>query len=330
MPGFGVTDRSSLTGQNRSSTPPLVYIVTLNWNRRDDTLQCLDSCCRQTYPNRRILVVDNGSSDGSALAISTQFPDVEQILNERNLGFARGVNLGIRHALEHGAQYLFLINNDTTLAPDALDLLVEAALSSGAGLTAPKILYASEPEQIWSVGAWRNELTLEITGCRRGQEATELDSRPFEVDFVTACGVLMARDCIEQVGLFDERFFMYYEDLDYCLRAQAAGCRLIAVPRATMWHRVSASSGGSDSPNERYHMALSSVRFFRKHTSGWRWLVVAPYRTGSAIKTVIHLLASGSLRSAQAYVRGLWQGCARDALPPSSDLDVTSSDLVNV
>jgi GT2 family glycosyltransferase len=290
------------------SPSPLAYIITLNWNRRDDTLRCLASCKGLSYPNLRILVVDNGSADDSVAAIGARFPDVEQIENGRNLGFAAGMNVGMRHALDQGAEFLFLINNDTILAPDVLDLLVEAARASGAGVAAPKILYADEPGRIWSVGGWHNRLTLEVTGCRRGQDVAVLGSRAFDVDFVTACGMLVTRHCIEQVGLFDERFFMYYEDADYCLRARQAGCRLIVVPRATMWHAVSASSGGSDSPNERYHMALSSARFFRKHARGWRRLVVVPYRLGSGVKTVVRLLASGQRPSARAYLRGLRHG----------------------
>jgi GT2 family glycosyltransferase len=254
------------------------------------------------------LVLDNGSSDDSTRAIAERFPTVEQIANGRNLGFAAGANLGIYHALNQGADFVFLANNDTLIAPDALDLLVEAAQELDAALVAPKILYAVPPARIWSVGGWRHKLSLEISGCRRGQPDEGLGAAPFEVDFVTACGMLLRRRCVIEIGLFDERFFMYYEDSDYCLRARRAGQRLIVVPQAKMWHRVAVSLGGCDSPGERYHMALSSTRFFKKHTRGWRWLLVAPYRGASALKTVIRLLATGRPASAQAYLRGLRDG----------------------
>jgi len=293
---------------NTSVTLPLVYVITLNWNRPNDTLAFLASASQLTYAHYRILVVDNGSTDGLIPAIATQFPDVEQLVNERNLGFAAGANVGIRHALAQDAGLVFLTNNDTLLAADALDLLVDAALASDAGLAAPRILYASDPKRIWSAGGWRSRMTLEITGCRRGQQDTSLGTSPFEVDFVTACGMLMRRECLEEVGLFDERFFMYYEDSDYCLRARSAGYRVLVVPQAKMWHRVAASTGGSDSPGARYHMALSSTRFFQKHVRGRRWLIVAPYRTGSAIKTVARLLAARQSRAALAYLRGLRDG----------------------
>ncbi len=287
---------------------PLVYVVTLNWNRRDDTLEFLDSFTRLTYPRYRLLVVDNGSTDGSVEAIAARFPDVEQVLAGRNLGFAAGANLGLRQAMDRGADFVFVANNDTTIAPDALDLLVEAAVPGDVGVVGPKIYYAGDPQRIWSLGAWRHGLTLEITGCRRGQLDTDLDGEPFEVDFVTGCGMLIRRRCLEGVGLFDERFFMYYEDSDYCLRVRSAGYRVLVVPRARMWHKVATSSGGSDSPMERYHMAKSSVVFFRKHTGGWRWLIVGPYRLGSGVKWVVRLALRRRWASVGAYLRGLGDG----------------------
>jgi len=114
-----------------------------------------------------------------------------------------------------------------------------------------------------------------------------------------------------KVGLFDERFFMYYEDSDYCLRARTAGRKIIVAPRAKMWHRVAATIGGVYSPAERYHRALASVQFFKKHVQGWRWFIVIPYRLASACKTVLRLTLSGHWSSAQAYLHGLWDGLRR-------------------
>jgi len=292
------------------NTWPLVYVITLNWNRCDDTLRFLAFSSQLDYAHYRILVVDNGSTDNSITAISAHFPDVEQVVNGCNLGFAAGMNVGIRYAMARGVDFVFLANNDTLVAPDTLSLLVEAILVSGASLAAPAILYTNAPQCIWSAGGWHNNVTLEITGCRRGQRAAALGHNPFEVDFVTACGMLIRRRCLEEVGLFDERFAMYYEDMDYCLRARTAGHCVQVVPQAKMLHDVAASIGGSNSPGERYHMALSSVLFFRKHVKGWRWFIVVPYRIGCAVKTVIRLLVAGKPRSADAYLHGLQDGVA--------------------
>jgi len=288
--------------------PPPVYVVTLNWNRREDTLTCLHSLQRLAYPNYRLLVVDNGSSDGSVEAIRREVPAAEVLVNERNLGFAAGANVGLRHALSLGAGFVFLVNNDTTVHPQALGALVRAARSPDVGMAAPMIYYEAAPTVIWSVGGGWNPLLLEMTGGHgRGPD----DGRWADVAeraVLVGCGLLLRRELLERVGLFDERFFMYYEDSDLCLRARAAGFRLILVPSAKMWHKVAVSSGGSDSPAERYQMARSSVLFFRKHARPWQWPFIVPYRTASAVKTVVRLLLRRRSDAARAYLRGLRDG----------------------
>lgn len=289
------------------SPEPLVAIITLNWNRCADTLAFLESCARLTYPRTQLIVVDNASTDGSVKAITRHFPQVTHLVNERNLGFAGGMNVGLRHALAQGGDYVFVANNDTILAADMLDHLVCQAQAHAADLATPAIYYAADPDRLWSLGGWRRRGLLEVRQCSDDPRAV-IAREPFAVDFVTGCGMLARRSCLESIGLFDERFFMYYEDLDFSLRARAAGCRMLAVPTAKMWHKVAVSSGGSDSPNERYHMARSSVQLFRKHVHGWRWLVVAPYRAGSAMRTSWRLLTRGRRDAFRAYWRGLWDG----------------------
>ena len=289
-----------------STSESTVYVITLNWNRYAETLAFLESCKELSYSHIQLLVVDNASTDGSVAKIRARFPDVQMLVNECNVGFAAGMNVGIQYALRQGAEYLFLANNDTYLAVDALTRLMDDTLAHDADMAAPAIYYADAAARFWSLGGWRRRLTLEIKDCE--ELAGDDNQEPFEVDFITGCGMLIHRRCLERVGLFDERFFMYYEDADYCLRAQEAGCKMIVVPRAKMWHKVATTIGGSDSPAERYYMALSSVLFFKKHVRGWRWLVVAPYRTVSAIKTVLRLLTKTRHEAAWAYLRGLSDG----------------------
>jgi len=284
---------------------PLVYLITLNWNRRDDTLKCLGSLQQLDYPNTRLLVVDNGSTDRSVEAIREHFPAAKQILNAENLGFAGGFNRGLRFALEADADYILMVNNDTFVAPDLLEKLLQACEPADVGAVAPLIYYAAAPDRVWSAGAGRSRWTLELTGDHgREEQFTEVTER----EFLSGCGLLIKRQVLERVGLFDERFFMYYEDSDFALRVRQAGYRLLLVPQAKMWHAVSQSSEGSDSPGERYWMGHSSVLFFRKHTRGWRWLLVFPWRLGSTIKTSLRLLSRGKSRAGRAYLRGSWEG----------------------
>jgi|YNPNPStandDraft_1061719.scaffolds.fasta_scaffold03351_8 GT2 family glycosyltransferase len=286
---------------------PLVYVVILSWNQREDTLTCLESVTRLDYPNLRLLLVDNGSSDGTVEAAARQFPDIEIIANESNLGFAAGCNVGLRHALKQGADYVFLLNNDTLVDPAALTHMMALA-GPDVGMVAPKIYYAGDSTRIWSVGGRCHPLTLEKTGDRRGCIDTGQWDEVQERDYLVGCALLLSRRLLMEVGLFDERFFMYYEDSDLSLRARSAGFRLLLSPEARVWHKVALSSGGSNSPSERYWMARSSVLFFHKHVRGLRWLIVFPYRVGSAIKTIFRLIWHGQDRSAWFYLCGLYDG----------------------
>ncbi len=284
---------------------PLVWIVTLNWNRVEDTLACLETLTRLTYPNLKLLVVDNGSTDGSPSIIATHYPAVKQIVNLGNFGFARGFNIGLKHALDAGADFVLILNNDTLAAPDLIEPLIAAAEPAQVGITAPAIFYASAPTQIWSAGAGRSRWTLDLTGDHGRHAPLEAN---VEREFVSGCAMLIKRVVLEKVGLFDESFFMYYEDSDYCLRVRRAGFSLWVVPAARLWHKVSGSSDGGDSPMERFNMARSSVLFYRKHVVSWRWLLVIPWRLGSALKTTVRLMRLGRSQSAQAYWCGLWHG----------------------
>ena len=286
---------------------PFVYILTLNWNNADATTAFLHSCTVLTSLNYKLVVIDNASKAGSLDEMMVQFPQAEWIINDSNKGFAAGMNVGIEYAYQQGADFVFLANNDTLLAPDSLAQLLTAVIQYQADLASPTIYYQDPADRIWSIGGWRSPFTLEIIQAYQRLDPANWQE-PFEVDFITGCGMLLSRACVQKVGLFDGRFFMYYEDSDYCLRARAAGCQIIVVPQAKMWHHVANSIGGVYSPGERYHMARASVQFFKKHVRGWRWLIVAPYRCFSAIKTILRLVTAGNSTAARAYLRGLSDG----------------------
>ena len=255
----------------------------------------------------RALIVDNGSTDDTTAAVRMAFPQVQIIELEQNKGFAAGANIGLQYALQMGSDYILLLNNDTMVDTRLLEELT-AWLAPDVGILAPMIYYADPPDVIWSAGAMRHPWTLEQVNSAQGLRDDRHWPQVVERDFVTGCAMLVSRSMIESIGLFDECFFMYYEDNDLCLRARRAGFRLLLVPQAKMWHKVSVSSGGRDSPSERYHMARASVLFFRKHAHGWQRSIIFPYRLGSAIKTVLRLMLRGRPDAARAYLRGLYHG----------------------
>ena len=255
-------------------TFPPVHIILVNWNGRDVTLACLDALADITYPNARVVVVDNASSDGSIEAIRARHPGVAVLPMTENLRFAGGNNAGIRHALEAGAELIMLLNNDTVVAPDFLEPMV-ATLTAGdrTGMVAPKIYYHAEPDRIWFAGGaisfWTG--TMSHPGIR------ERDNRQFderrEIDYATGCCVLTSRAVIGKAGILDERFFMYGEDADWSMRVRRCGYRILYEPRARVWHKVSVSSGGHLSAFKMRHKFISNFRFFARYAAWYHWLV---------------------------------------------------------
>lgn len=258
----------------RAVTTPRVSIIVLNWNGLEETSSCLESLSKQDYPACSIVVVDNGSVDSSPGVIRERFPGITLIENGVNLGFTGGNNAGLRLALERSADYALLLNNDTEAAPDFLRLLVEAIEAEPKiGIAGPTIYYYEQPERIWSAGGaidWRRGSTR-MVGLNE-QEAGQFGSQPREVDFVTGCALLARRSVLEQVGLLDERFFAYYEDTEWCVRARRAGFKIVHVPRAKLWHKIPLDARDS-SPSVHYYMTRNRLLFLGTTGAGWgAWL----------------------------------------------------------
>ncbi len=289
------------------SYAPLVYAVTLNWKRPLDTIACLQTLEAQTYPRLHTIVVDNNSGDGSVEQIQAACPKTSVIANSENSGFARGMNVGIKQALSDGADFIFILNNDTLLSPTTIERLMHR-YKSDIGILAPLIYYANPSHIIWSGGNQLNHWLLETKKGLRGQPDKPNWPEFILQDFVPACGLLIPRHVFTQVGYFEEQFFMYYEDMDFCLRLRRAGFRILVVPQAKMWHKVSLSSGGQDSPTERYWMAHSSIVFFGKHARFWQLPFIIFWRIGSALRTSWRLWRIGKTASLAAYWYGLGDG----------------------
>jgi len=253
---------------------PSVSIIVLNYKGREDTLACLRSLEHLTYPQAHIILVDNDSGDGTPEAVRSAHPKVEVIETGANLGFTGGNNVGIRRALERGADYIMLLNNDTVAAPDMLDVMVEAMEADPAiGVAGPMIYYYSSPEVIWSAGGaidWRRGTTYMI-GVNEEDKA-QFGAAPRPVDFVTGCCLLARRAVWEQVGLLDDQFFMYWEEAEWCVRAARAGYRIVHVPLAMLWHKISLEQRGA-STRTYYYMTRNRLLFLRRSRAGLQsWL----------------------------------------------------------
>lgn len=242
-----------------------IGVVVLTWNGRAYTLDCLRSLTAQTTPHT-VYVVDNASTDGTPDAVRAAFPDARVSVNAENLGFASGNNVGLRRAFAEGANAVLVLNNDTTLAPDALHRLVAAAETHpDAGILSPAILHAQPPHRVWYGGATADPRTGWSHHLHYNAAYADLDMTVHTVPRTTGCAMLITRACYERVGGFDDAFFMYFEDVEYCLHARRAGFALYLVPEAVVYHHVSASSEGVKPANSTYYGVRNGIITFDRH-----------------------------------------------------------------
>jgi GT2 family glycosyltransferase len=246
-----------------------VGIVILNWNNASDTIECLASFRRLDYPNYHILVVDNGSTDGSVGRIQAEHPEIEIIETGENLGYAGGNNAGIRQALAQGVEYICILNNDVTVAPDFLSrLLYVLGENVAAGVATPLVAEMANPDRVWSLGMMVDGRTATGTRLHAGERLRDWQvDESDEVDVASGAAMLVKRQVFERVGLLDEAFYLYYEETDWCLHARRAGYRIVAVPSSVVWHKVSATLG-STSPVIDYYMLRNHLRLISRHWSG--------------------------------------------------------------
>jgi len=244
------------------------WVVVLSWNGRRDTLACLESLRRLERDDVGVVCVDNGSADGSVEAIRAEHPEVDLIENGRNLGYSGGNNAGMRHALDRGARWVVLLNNDAVIAPDAIDGFERAAVEHPrAGILSGKVLFQEPPDRIWFAGQ-RFNATLGYSGRPRGYGRPDGPAYSRIEPTERAAGALMAvsRPAVEAAGLLDEELFAYIEDVDWSLRVRAAGFEVLFVPAARAWHAVGGSTGGEyGSTHTLYYGVRNTVVVCERH-----------------------------------------------------------------
>jgi len=296
-----------------------IAVVVVNWNGRHLLDACLESVAGQLPAPDRVIVVDNGSTDGSLAHLGSRWPGVVALDAGANLGFSGGNNLGIRNALAAQAELILLLNNDAQLLPGALAELVAGLAEAGpaAWASAPKILYRARPETIWSAGGrfdWWRGLPLDrgFNDADRGQyDRNEL------VEFANACCLLMRASALEAVGLLDEAYFMYFEDADLAARALAAGGRVAYRPAARVLHDVQGSSGGGGpgpSPSALYFWTRNRSRFIARNAPDpVRRAVAHSYTLGTRVVRMGQAALAGRGGEARLIARALIDGYFRRA-----------------
>ncbi len=249
-----------------------VLALVLNWNGAADTLDCLDSLKVQTHCALDVLVLDNGSTDDSVTEIRTAWPDLELVATGVNLGYAGGNNVGLRIALERRVPFVLVLNNDTVLEPDCVESLVRAARahSEAAALSPKSFIYEraiDQPRTIYCAGGgWDGTGYPRMIGFREPDGPAFARAR--EVEWLNGCAILLRREALERIGLFDERFFHTFEDTDWSLRARRAGWTLRVEPAARLAHRISRSLGSSQTPAYLYYYTRNHLLFAETHFRG--------------------------------------------------------------
>lgn len=278
---------------------PLVYLVVLNWNGYTDTHECLESLKRLAYPNYRVLVVDSASSDDSPERIAAAHPEVELLRCSRNGGVTAGYNAGIRFALQNGAAYVVPMNNDLDCDPlFVTQMIATQRAHPGCGMVMPKIFYYEERNRIWSAGAYTRWMPTNIVMRGRKQQDGPKFASDVEIAFAPGCCMLLTRELAERV-VFDEGYFFYYEDWDFCVAVRQAGFRIIYSAGAHLWHKVSQSTKNSPKPLRWWEvLGQSCVRYHRKY---YNTRVLAIYVAWVVFRETV----KGNLRSLPTFLYGI-------------------------
>ena len=293
-----------------SLSEPRVSIVILNWNSYQVTLDCLLSLRKMDYHNFEVVLVDNGSVDESPEKLQENVPEIRLIRNATNLGFAGGCNVGMRDVLRRRTDYLLLLNNDTIVAPDFLSQLVRVAESDEKiGAASPKILFFDHPGRLNYAGGehrlWR--LFPKVFGLRQLDDGRYDKLR--EVSFLTGCAFLIKAEVVRKIGVLEEIYFHFYEDIEWSLRVLKAGFKTFYVPAAKIWHKehyVTDKNQGNGFIE--FNLARANMIFARKHVPLKLWPFKMPFFGAWMIYRTLVFSYRGDWQKVLSLYKGFWAG----------------------
>ena len=308
---------------------PRVAAIVVNYDGKEVTLDAVASLRRMGYPHFDLVVLDNGSRDGSVEALAAAFPDLRQLRLAENRGSASGYAAGFRWAFANGYDYALLLNNDVEVEPDLLDELVAAAeRDPRAGAVGPKCYFHGEGKRLWSAGGvlrFREAVTRE-----RGYG--ELDRGQFDVetaiDYVNGCAILVRRAAAEAAGSWDPLYFICVDDADFCTRLAGAGWRCLYAPRAVLYHRVAWTTGGY-TPGRNFQLGRSSALYVRRYGNALQKARFWAFALAALPVGFLRELPRGNQAAAVAKLRGALAGW-REPLPPAPSLGPPPAELETV
>jgi GT2 family glycosyltransferase len=285
---------------------PHVTTIILNTNRREDTLACLDSLHHSVYPENKIIVLDNHSIDGSVEAIHAKFPDVQIIALAENLGYAGNNNVGIDIAIDQGAEWVFVLNEDTILDPGCISNLIEVGESDPRiGIIGPMVYHYDEPDVIQSAGGMLGPYWESIHLAKNEKDIGQFVG-PHPVEWISGCAIMVRSAAIQQAGTIDERFFYYWEETEWCLRIGKAGWRIVHVPGAKIWHK-GVQRDYHPKPSVTYYSTRNRLLMLAKHQAPLRVWV---YVWLQILRTLTSWTFKPKWRSMHDHRDAMWKGMA--------------------
>ena len=286
---------------------PPVLISTINYKKFSDTIECMNSIKKITYPEYELVVVDNCSRNESVKRIKSQFPEVKLIESDRNLGFAGGNNLAVEYGLEKGYEYILLLNNDTTVRDDFLERLLDVASGNeDVGIVGATIL-SPQSEKILFRGAKINWLNVAATLKGNNRRPDEPHSEPdfFHTGFVTGACMLIKSEVFKKIGLMREDYFMYLEDLDFCAKA-GRHFKLAVSNKSVIYHNIGSSTGGIDSPLSTYYVFRNKLYFIKDNYGFWgQTFAYVYYLLYSLIRRYTVWIIKGKFSLIKAHLSGV-------------------------
>lgn len=279
-----------------------IGIVIVNYNGKNYQNEALRSITESSYQNFEIVVVDSGSNDDSIVSAKEEFPQVHYLIQDENVGVAKGNNIGIEYSINQlDAEYVLLINNDIVIEKNTIEILVNNA--DNATVTVPKIYYYDPSNVLWFGGgklSWRKAEGIHIGIDKKD---CELYNKMEYIDYSPTCCMLLHRDIIQHVGKIDELMFMYFDDTDLCVRLIENGYRIAYVPSALLWHKVSSSSGGGYSKVFVYYNYRNKLYFMDKHKEK----ILFPAKLYTVLKMVVKFLISPIYKKNDKYLLKAWK-----------------------
>jgi GT2 family glycosyltransferase len=283
---------------------PLVINIVLNFNRKDDTLACLSSLAENTYQNQKTIVLDNQSTDGSLEAILSEYPNIQIISLEDNRGYAGNNNAGITVALQQGADWVFILNEDTVLAPNCIEKLISVGENDpDIAILGPMVYHYDEPEFIQTAGGMFDK-NLNSWHLAQNELDTGKFLQPHPVDWISGCAIMLRGKPIYEEGMIDERFFYYVEETEWCYRMKKAGWKIIHVPEAKIWHK-GVQRDYKPKPSVTYYATRNRLLMLSKHHAPLRaWIATWVY----IFRTLLSWSIKPKWRSKREHRNAMWHG----------------------